>query len=69
MCPLQGRLSEVELRLYLASHGCSTAEVDKLIKLFRSLVRTDRLDFVTFWDFVSGYDWIAQAFRIYNVPA
>jgi hypothetical protein len=61
-------LSEIEMRLYLATHGCSSGEVDKLMRLFKSLVRTDRLDFVTFWDFVSGADWITQAFRIYNVP-
>lgn len=57
------------MRLYLASHGCGSAEVSKVLALFRSLVRTDRLDFVTFWDFVTGYDWIAQALRIYGVPA
>lgn len=67
--PRQGRLSEVELRLYLAANGCGTGEVDKIVRLFRSLVRTDRAEFVTFWDFVTGYDWIAQALRIYNVPA
>lgn len=67
--PRQGSLSEVEMRLYLASHGCGIAEVDKVVRLFRSLVRTDALDFVTFWDFVTGYDWISQALRIYNVPS
>lgn len=59
----------MELRLYLAANGCGTGEVDKIVRLFRSLVRTDRAEFVTFWDFVTGYDWIAQALRIYNVPA
>ncbi|KXZ43813.1 hypothetical protein GPECTOR_80g173 [Gonium pectorale] len=67
--PRQGRLSEVEMRLFLASQGCTSAEVDKIVRLFRSLVRTDRADFVTFWDFVTAYDWIAQAFRIYNISA
>ncbi|KAG2447415.1 hypothetical protein HYH02_007742 [Chlamydomonas schloesseri] len=67
--PRQGRLSEVELRLFLAAQGCGSAEVDKVVRLFRSLVRTDKLDFVTFWDFVCAYDWIAQAFRIYAIPA
>ncbi|GFR52021.1 hypothetical protein Agub_g14445 [Astrephomene gubernaculifera] len=66
--PRQGRLSEVELRLFLSSQGCGSSEVDKIVRLFRSLVRTDKLDFVTFWDFVTAYDWIAQAFRIYNIP-
>uniref|UniRef100_A0A7S0UYY4 SAM domain-containing protein n=1 Tax=Polytomella parva TaxID=51329 RepID=A0A7S0UYY4_9CHLO len=66
--PRQGRLSEIELRLYLAGHGCAVHEVDKVVKLFKSLVRTDKLDFVTFWDFVVGFDWIAQAFKIYHVP-
>ncbi|GIL89985.1 hypothetical protein Vretimale_17956 [Volvox reticuliferus] len=65
--PRQGRLGEVEMRLFLANQGCSTHEVDKVIRLFRSLVHTDKLDFVTFWDFVTAYDWIAQAFRIYNI--
>ncbi|GLC34368.1 hypothetical protein PLESTB_000736600 [Pleodorina starrii] len=66
--PRQGRLSEVEMRLFLANQGCSTPEIDKVVRLFRSLVHTDKLDFVTFWDFVTAYDWIAQAFRIYNIP-
>ena len=39
-----------------------------MVKLLRTLVRTDRFDFITFWDFVTGYEWIQQAFRIYNVP-
>ena len=67
--PRQGRLSEVELRLFLAAQGCGSVEVDKVVRLVRSLVRTDKLDFVTFWDFVCAYDWIAQAFRIYAIPA
>ncbi|KAG2434292.1 hypothetical protein HXX76_008016 [Chlamydomonas incerta] len=67
--PRQGRLSEVELRLFLAAQGCGSGEVDKVVRLVRSLVRTDKLDFVTFWDFVCAYDWIAQAFRIYAIPA
>ncbi|KAG2490283.1 hypothetical protein HYH03_011235 [Edaphochlamys debaryana] len=67
--PRQGRLSEVEMRLFLASQGCSGLEVDKIVRLFRSLVRTDRVDFVTFWDFVVAFDWVAQAFRIYNIAA
>lgn len=64
----QGRISEVELRLYLAGHGASSNEISKVIKLLRTLVRIDRYDFVTFWDFVTGYDWVTQAFRIYNIP-
>ena len=119
--PRQGRISEIELRLYLAGQGASSMEVSKVrvhasltaavkgqgaehltcstsshwlahkshpfrltypfalaltlfchaqvVKLFRTLVKTDRYDFVTFWDFVTSYDWISQAFRIYNVPA
>jgi hypothetical protein len=39
-----------------------------MVKLVRTLVRVDRYDFITFWDFVTSYDWIAQALRIYNVP-
>uniref|UniRef100_A0A7S3RAC6 SAM domain-containing protein n=1 Tax=Dunaliella tertiolecta TaxID=3047 RepID=A0A7S3RAC6_DUNTE len=66
--PRQGKISEVELRLFLASQGAGTAEVDKVVKLFKTLVRTDKYDFVTFWDFVTSYDWIAQALRIYNIP-
>ncbi|KAF5839348.1 hypothetical protein DUNSADRAFT_1032 [Dunaliella salina] len=66
--PRQGKISEVELRLFLASQGAGTAEVDKIVKLFKTLVRTDKYDFVTFWDFVTSYDWIAQALRIYNIP-
>lgn len=65
----QGRISEIELRLYLASSGLSSADVAKVVGLFKTLVRNDRTDFVTFWDFVTAYDWIAQAFKIYNVPA
>mmetsp|Transcript_27752 Transcript_27752/g.70743 ORF Transcript_27752/g.70743 Transcript_27752/m.70743 type:complete len:579 (-) Transcript_27752:845-2581(-) len=67
--PRQGKISEVELRLYLAGQGAGSADVNKVVRLFRTLVRTDRYDFVTFWDFVTAYDWIAQALRIYGVPA
>ncbi|KAG1677479.1 hypothetical protein FOA52_001935 [Chlamydomonas sp. UWO 241] len=63
----QGRLAEIELRLYLASHGCGAKEVSKVLKLFCTLVRTDRFDFVCFWDFVTSYEWVAQAFRIYQI--
>jgi hypothetical protein len=43
----QGRLSEVELRLWLAGQGLSGSETDKVVRLVRSLVRADRLDLVT----------------------
>lgn len=66
---LQGKISEIELRLYLASSGCNSYDVEKLTTLFKNLIRTERNDFVTFFDFVRSYDWIAQAFRIYSVPA
>ncbi len=41
----------------------------QVIKLCRTLVRIDKYDFITFWDFVTSYDWIAQALRIYSIPA
>mmetsp|Transcript_25551 Transcript_25551/g.55657 ORF Transcript_25551/g.55657 Transcript_25551/m.55657 type:complete len:586 (-) Transcript_25551:158-1915(-) len=66
--PRQGKLSEVEVRLYLAGQGAGAADVNKVIKLLRTLVRTDRYDFITFWDFVTSYDWVQQALKIYNVP-
>ena len=37
------------------------------MKLLKTLVRTDKYDFITFWDFVTGYDWIQQALRIYGI--
>jgi hypothetical protein len=52
--PYQGRISEIELRLYLAGQGASSTNVTKILKLLRTLLRTDRFDFVTFWDFVTG---------------
>ncbi|KAL6749228.1 armadillo-type protein [Haematococcus lacustris] len=67
--PRQGKISEVELRLFLAGQGAGPADVNKVVKLFKTLVRVDKYDFVTFWDFVTSYDWISQALRIYNVPA
>lgn len=62
-------MSEIEVRLYLASQGASSYEVTKILKLFRTLVKTDKFDFCTFWDFITSYDWISQAFRIYNITA
>jgi hypothetical protein len=59
----------MELRVFLAGQGAGSTEVNKVIKLLRTLVRTDRYEFVSFWDFVTSYDWIAQALRIYNIPA
>ncbi|KAJ9513643.1 hypothetical protein QJQ45_006201 [Haematococcus lacustris] len=67
--PRQGKISEVELRLFLAGQGAGPADVNKVVKLFKTLVRVDKYDFVTFWDFLTSYDWISQALRIYNVPA
>ncbi|KAG1659281.1 hypothetical protein FOA52_008210 [Chlamydomonas sp. UWO 241] len=66
--PRQGRLTEVELRLWLASKGASSATGSKVLALVRSLVRTGTFDFVTFWDFVTSFEWVSQALRIFNLP-
>eukprot|EP00798_Chlamydomonas_sp_ICE-L_P009790 gene9790-7676_t len=67
--PDQGRISEVEIRLYLAGQGAGASDVDKIIKLCKNLLKMDRHGSVTFWDFMTGYHWVAQAFNIYAVPA
>eukprot|EP00798_Chlamydomonas_sp_ICE-L_P016279 gene16279-22460_t len=53
----QGQISEAEVRLYVATHGASSLEVNKIMRLFKTLVETSVNDSVTFWDFATGYDW------------
>ncbi|GAX82754.1 hypothetical protein CEUSTIGMA_g10180.t1 [Chlamydomonas eustigma] len=65
--PQQGRISESELRLFLAYQGANNNDMYKVVKLFRTLVRMDDFEFVTFWDFVTSFDWVSQAFRIYHI--
>lgn len=112
--PRQGKISEVELRLFLAGQGLGSNDVTKVrargrgpracacaccvvqwqpgtgwagggspgacappallhvhaqvVNLMKNMVRTDKFDFVTFWDFVTSYDWIVKAMRTYSVP-
>lgn len=66
--PSQGRLSEVELRLWLAGSGCGASEVARVLKLLRSLVARDEgAAFVTFWQWAAGWGWVTHALGTYGV--
>eukprot|EP00798_Chlamydomonas_sp_ICE-L_P012446 gene12446-15650_t len=67
--PRQGKMTEVEMRLYLAGQGASSTEISKIIRLVKTLVKTDFSGYFSYWDFVLGYDWIKQALHIYALPA
>ncbi|GBF90854.1 hypothetical protein Rsub_03708 [Raphidocelis subcapitata] len=65
----QGRISEIELRLWLAGSGCSPSEVERVLRLLRRLVaRGDGgAQFLTFWEFAAGWPWVTHALEAYGV--
>jgi hypothetical protein len=64
----QPRISEVELRLWLAGQGCSSSETERVLKLLRSLVLRDPAAmFVTFWEWAAGWQWVVHALEVYGV--
>lgn len=67
--PRQGHLSEVEVKLHLAASGAPPSEMSKLVQLMKTLVSNGTADdsHISFWDFVTGYNWLKQAFKIYNM--
>lgn len=65
--PGQGSVSDVEVRLWCATHGCSSYEVSKIVKLFHSLVSSPSSDAVSFYDFAVNYDWVLHTFRMYGL--
>lgn len=64
----QGSISDAKMRRFLANRGCSAFEVNKIMKLFKSLVisRASQ-DQVTFWDFASNYEWVLHTFKMYGL--
>lgn len=64
----QPRVSEIELRLWLAGSGCSAAEVSRVLRLLRGLVARDEgADFVTCWEFVAEWPWVTHALEVYGI--
>jgi hypothetical protein len=65
----QPRLTEVELRLWLAAQGCSSCEAGRVLKLLRSLVLADPdAPVFTAWEWAAGWTWVQHAFEVYGVP-
>jgi hypothetical protein len=83
MCPLQEsvalydaiatrvappRLTEVELRLWLAAQGCDCNEATRTIKLLKSLVLADPDSHCfTIWEWVAGWTWVLHALEVHGV--
>jgi hypothetical protein len=66
--PAQPRLSEVELRLWLAGSGCTAGEAARVLRLLRGLVaRDEAAAFVTCWEWVAGWPWVTHALEVYGV--
>lgn len=65
----QPRLTEVELRLWLAAQGCCSSEAGRVLKLLRNLVLSDP-DAPCFsaWEWAAGWTWVQHAFEVYGVP-
>eukprot|EP00879_Flechtneria_rotunda_P012199 GHRR01012740.1.p1 GENE.GHRR01012740.1~~GHRR01012740.1.p1 ORF type:complete len:515 (+),score=197.13 GHRR01012740.1:1110-2654(+) len=67
-CVAQGRLTDLELRLWLASQGCGRPETSRVMKLLRSLVMNDPdAPFITAWEWVVGWTWVMHALEVYGV--
>jgi hypothetical protein len=64
----QPRLSEVELRLWLAGSGCSAAEVARVLKLLCSLVaRDEAAAFITYREWAVNWQWVTHALEVYGL--
>jgi len=64
----QPRLSEIELRLWLAGSGCSASEVARVLKLLCSLVARDEgAAFVTYREWAVGWQWVTHALEVYGL--
>lgn len=73
--PGQGTLSEVELRMFLAGRGASSGQTSAMLKLMRTLVsgrsgapEEGDTDLLGCFDFVAGFDWIAQLLKLHRIP-
>jgi hypothetical protein len=64
----QPRLTEVELRLWLASKGCDCSDASRTIKLLKSLVLADP-DSHSFaaWEWAAGWTWVQHALEVHGV--
>ena len=64
----QPRLTDIELRLWLAGQGCSSSEASRVMKLLRSLVMNDEnAPFITSWEWAMGWTWVMHALEVYGV--
>jgi hypothetical protein len=64
----QPRLTEVELRLWLAAQGCDCSDASRTIKLLKSLVLADP-DSHCFgaWEWAAGWTWVQHALEVHGV--
>jgi hypothetical protein len=65
---VQPRLTDIELRLWLAGQGCSSGEAGRVMKLLRSLVMNDAdAPYVSAWEWSVGWTWVMHALEVYGV--
>lgn len=61
----QPRLSDIEMRLWLVSQGCSTSEASRIMKLLRSLVINDEnAPSISCWEWCVGWTWVMHAMEV-----
>lgn len=64
----QPRLTDIELRLWLAGQGCSSGEAGRVMKLLRSLVMNNaEAPYVSAWEWSVGWTWVMHALEVYGV--
>jgi hypothetical protein len=72
--PGQGRLSELELRVWLAGSGCSAGEASRVLRLLASLVvrRAGGAGAIpeagiTYRQWAVGWPWVTHALEVYGL--
>lgn len=63
----QPRLTDIELRLWLAGQGCSSTEASRVMKLLRSLVMNAEAPFISAWEWAVGWTWVMHALEVHGV--
>jgi hypothetical protein len=65
----QPRLSDIELRLWLAAQGCSSSEAGRVVALLRNLLLSDPDAPMTAWEWAAGFTWVQHAFEVFGILA
>lgn len=68
---MQGKMSELECRVFLASQGLRGWEVSSVAQQFLKIEANAGAGCVSFWEWCKAYDWFARILRakgVYDVP-